>query len=126
MGHKPWDRAWRRASKARERNAARKVMLAEAGRTHYETELAGMDDDALEREALVVLVTFETTNLAYNRDRLLAIIRECRDRDRTDIYETAHRRVYPHPPAQGRIGDPRTPSLVLPADWDRCRWAQRK
>lgn len=30
MGHKPWDRAWRRASKARERNTARAEMLAEA------------------------------------------------------------------------------------------------
>lgn len=27
MGHKPWDRAWRRAAKARERNAARDEMV---------------------------------------------------------------------------------------------------
>lgn len=89
MGHKPWDRAWRRAGKARER----KQMQAEARRTHYETHLAGMDDTELEREALVVMVTFETTNLAYNRDRLLAIYRECRDRDRTSIYNAAQERV---------------------------------
>lgn len=27
MGHKPWDRVWRRADKARERNAAYREML---------------------------------------------------------------------------------------------------
>jgi len=29
VGHKPWDRAWRRADKARERNAARAEALGD-------------------------------------------------------------------------------------------------